>query len=168
MRRPSRRRSIPASATRRPPRDGKKADPHAGDLLASKPGKGGAAKLPGTFTVRGTIKMCKNGKITVAAGRGPTVKAELANDVTIDVDMADLRAAQRDDRVTVNGMTTPGPAEHGDGRNRSRSNLANPLSGAKKHATRPAKTPAVKATAAPAPKAKKKPPTADDLLGGGK
>ncbi len=121
------------------------AGPLGGDLPASKPAKaaGGASKLPGTFTIRGTIKMCKDGKITLALGRGPTIKAELANDLKIDVDAADIRFAQRDDKVTVRGVTT-----------QARPNLvmaesvaiemAAPLSGAKKHSARPAKTPAAR------------------------
>ena len=128
------------------------------------PARAAPCKPPGTFTVRGTIKLCKDGKITVAAGRGPTIKAELASDVKIDVDMADIRAAQRDDRVTVDGKTTQARPNLVMAES-IKIDLANPLSGAKKHATRPAKTPAAKTTA----KAKKgDPPTADDLLGGGK
>jgi hypothetical protein len=115
------------------------------DLLSSKPGKtakahSGAPQLPGTYTVRGTLKMSKNGAITVAAGRGPTVRAELSDSATIDVDVTDLRTAQRDDTVTVRGMGNP-----------TRPNmimaesvtieLANPLTG-KKHA-KPAKAAAV-------------------------
>lgn len=138
-----------------------KKDPDAlgGDLLSSKPVKSsGATQFPGTFTVRGTIKMCKNGLITVSAGRGPTIKAELANDATIDVDMADLRVARRDDKITVNGFTT-----------QMRPNLimaesvtvdlANPLTGAKKHGTHRSKTPA-------APIKPKKDAGGDDLPGG--
>ena len=111
---------------------------------------------------RGTIKMCKDGKITVAAGRGPTVKAEIASDVTIDVDMADLRAAQRDDRVTVNGKTTQARPNMVLAQS-IKIELANPLSGAKKHATHSTKTPAVRPT-----KAKKESSDADTLLGTGK
>ncbi len=141
----------------------KETDPLGGDASASKPGKGHgtAPQFPGTFSVRGTIKLCKNGAISVAAGHGPTIKGELASDVTIDVDMADLRAAQRDDKVTVSGKCS-----------QARPNmvmaesitieLANPLSGTKKHAAH-AKTPAARAG-----KAKKGAADGDDLLGGGK
>ena len=102
--------------------------------------------------------MCKDGKITVSAGHGPTIKAELKDDVSINVDMADIREAQPDDRVTVDGFT-----------NQQRPNLvmaksikidlANPLSGAKKHGTHPAKTSATTTGKA------KKGAAADDLLG---
>ncbi len=151
-----------AAAKPRKARGNAEADPQGGDLFNSKPAKGQSSVLkpPGTFTVRGTIKMCKDGKITVAAGRGPTVKGELGDDVKIDVDMADIRVAQRDDKVTVNGITT-----------QARPNmvmaesiaieLANPLSGAKKHSTHPAKTPATHAG-----KAKKDATDGDDLPGG--
>ena len=166
MRRPSRCRPILASATRRRPRDASKkdADPFGGDLSASKPGKAqsSAPQFPGTFTVRGTIKMCKDGKITVSAGRGPTVKAELANDVTIDVDMADLRVAQRDDKVTVNGLTSQARPNMVMAKS-IKIELANPLSGAKKHAA------GRQDTGHPHPaKAKKDRADADDLLGTGK
>jgi len=147
----------------RKPHGKKEADPFGADPLANKPSKGhGAApQFPGTFSVRGTIKLCKNGAISVAAGHGPTIKGELASDITIDVDMADFRAAQRDDKVTVSGKCS-----------QARPNmvmaesiaieLANPLSGTKKHAAH-AKTPA-----AHTGKAKKGAADADDLLGGGK
>ncbi|MGA2258319.1 MAG: hypothetical protein ABSG53_26950 [Thermoguttaceae bacterium] len=140
----------------------KDADLFGGDSSASKPGKSNNPQFPGTFTVRGTIKMCKDRKITVAAGRGPTVKAELADDVTIDVDMSDLHAAQRDDRVTVDGLTTQARPNMVMAKS-IKIELANPLSGAKKHAARPAKAPATHPT-----KAKKDTSDADDLLGTGK
>ncbi len=79
--------------------------------------------------------MCKNGKITVAPGHGPTVKAELADGATINVNVTDLRVAQRDDAVTVKGsQMRPGmiAAES------VTIELANPLTG-KKHA-KPSKT----------------------------
>jgi len=143
---------------RKPKKD---ADPF-GDPSGGKSGKaGGPPQLPGTFTVRGTIKLCKEGKITVSAGRGPTIKAELANDVTIDVDMADLRAAQRDDKVAVDGLTSQARPNMVMAKS-IKIELANPLSG-KKHAARPAKT-----TAARPAKAKKNASDVDDLLGGGK
>ncbi len=96
-----------------PPAKGRKkkeADPFGADPFASKPSKArsSAPQFPGTFTVRGTIRMCKDGKITVSAGRGASIKAELKDDVTIDVDMADLRAAQPDDRITVDGFANQG------------------------------------------------------------
>ena len=106
--------------------------------------------------------MCKDGKITVSAGRGPTVKAELANDATIDVDMAEVRIAQRDDKITVNGLTTQARPNMVMAKS-IKIDLANPLTGAKKHATRPAKTPASQ----PA-KVKKDTSDSDDLLGAGK
>ena len=149
----------PAKA--RKPRGNTETDPQGGDLFTSKPGKGqnSVPRPPGTFTVRGTIKMCKNGAIKLAAGR-TAITGELGDDATIDVDMADIRIAQRDDKVTVNGITT-----------QARPNmmmaeaikieLANPLSGAKKRPGRPAKTPA-----AHTGKAKKEADDGDDLPAG--
>ena len=117
-----------------------------GGLLDSKPAKGrsSAMQFPGKFTVRGAIKLCKDGKLTVAASHGPTIKADLAGDLSIDVDMVDLRAAQRDDRVTVNGLTSQARPNMVMAES-IKIELANPLSGAKKHAARPAKTPAAHA-----------------------
>ncbi len=140
------------------------ADSQGGDLFGGKPAKTKKTtpQFPGTFTVRGTVKMCKNGAITVSAGRGPTIKAELEKDVTIDVDMADLRVAQRDDKVTVSGVTNQANPNMVMAES-VKIELVNPLTGAKKHATRAAKTPA-----APSGKAKKGASDADDLLGGGK
>ena len=132
----------------------KDADLLGGDSPTGKPAK--AQGGSGTFTVRGTIKMFKNGKLTVAAGRGPTIKAELAEDATIDVDMADIKVAQRDDRVTVKGQTT----QVQPNRIWAESieiQLSNPLSG-KKHKTPPAKAPS-------SGKAKKTTGNGDDLLG---
>ena len=103
--------------------------------------------------------MCKDGKITVSAGHGPTIKAELASDVMIDVDMADLHAVQPDDRVTVDGFASPALPNVVMAKS-IKVELANPLSGAKKHASH-SKTPA-----AHAPKAKKG-AADDDLLGTG-
>jgi hypothetical protein len=139
--------------------DADKADPFAADPTAGKPAKGRSStpQFPATYTVRGTIKMCKDGKITVAAGRGPTIKAELASDVSINVSMNDLRAVQRDDKVTVEGFATPARPNMVMAKSID-IELANPLTGAKKHSTRPAKTPA-----APASKAKKGSADADDL-----
>ena len=109
-------------------------------MFANKPAKSqkGGSQFPGTFTVRGTIKMCKDGKITVSAGRGPTIKAELATTSRSTWTWPTSRRA-RDDRVTVGGITS-----------QARPNLvmaeaikielANPLSGTKKHAARSAKT----------------------------
>jgi hypothetical protein len=124
---------------------GRKTGKNEGDLFggapATKPAKSSASpQLPGTFTVRGTIKLNKSGALTLAAGRGPTIKAELADGVTIDVDMADVRIAQADDKVTVNGYARQAQpnvvlAES------IKIELANPLTGVKKRVTRPAKTP---------------------------
>ena len=104
-----------------PPPKGRKAggkkepDLFGADPLASKPAKtrSSAPQFPGTFTVRGAIKMCKDGKITVSAGRGPTIKAELASDATIDVEMSDLRAATR--RPGHGGRFCRGPTGPRDG-----------------------------------------------------
>ena len=142
---------------------GGKKDPDAlgDDPLTSKPSKGrtGVQKFPGTFTVRGTIKMCKDGKITVLAGKGPPIKAEVAADATIDVDTSDYRVAQPDDRVTVEGFAKKGQPNMVLAKT-IKIELANPLSGAKKKASPHAKTPA-----AHAPKGKKDTADPDNLLG---
>ena len=138
----------------------KKSDDSFGDSSTSKSAKPGT--IPGTFTVRGTIKTYKNNQISVSTGHPPTIKAEVANDVTIDVEMADLSAVQRDDQVKVTGLTTQARPNFIMAKSIA-VELANPLSGAKKHTTKPVKTPAAK----PA-KAKKDSSEGDDLLGTGK
>jgi len=146
---------------RRPPANAD-ADSQGGDLFNGKPAKAkkNVPQFPGTFTVRGTIKMSKNGAITVSAGRGPTVKAVLANDATIDVVMSDFHAAQRDDKVTVNGFTNQAHPNMVMAESIS-IELANPLTGAKKRTTRPAKPlPAITS------KAKTPPDDSDSPLGG--
>ena len=75
--------------------------------------------------------------------------------------MSDLHAVERDDRITVSGVTDPGPSEH-DLAKSIKIDLANPLYGGRRNAPRPAKS-----TAEPTSKAKKG-GDADDLLGGGK
>ena len=140
----------------RPPADALGADSQGGDLFSDKPAKPkkNVPQFPGNYAVRGTIKMFKNGAFTVSVGRGPTVKAELASDATIEVVMSDFHAAQHDDKVVVNGFTNQAHpnmvmAESID------IELANPLTGREKHSTRPAKTPAT------ASKAKKTPDDSD-------
>ena len=137
-----------------------KTNPFGADPLATKPAKGrsSAPQFPGTYTVRGTVMMCRDGKITVSAGRGPTIKAELASDVTIDVVMSDLHAVQRDDKVTVSGITSQAQPNMVMAKSIT-VELANPLTGVKKHAARPGKTPAV-----PAGKVKKEPAAEADTL----
>ena len=120
------------------------AGPPTGDAASGKTSKprGGKPQLPGTYAVRGTLKMCKNGKISVAVTHGPLVKADLADGATIDVDLADVRLAQRDDAVTVKGkQMRPGviAAES------VTIELANPLTG-KKHA-KSTKTPPARSKA---------------------
>ncbi len=135
---------------------GKKADDlFADDSSAGKPGKGrnSALKPPGTFTVRGTIKMGQNGLITVMAGHW-AIKAKLADDATIDVNMADIHFAQPDDQVTVSGAANPMRPNVVVAES-VKIELAKPLTGVKKHA-------------AHSTKAKKDAPTADDLFGGKK
>ena len=119
----------------------------------------GALQFPGTYTVRGTIKSFKNGKVAVAAGRGPTVKAEIADDAVIDVEMADYRVARPDDKVKLEGFTTQARPNLVVAKS-IEIELANPLSGAKKHTTRTSK--------ASAAKPKKSASAGDDLLGSGK
>jgi hypothetical protein len=118
--------------------------PLGGNSKAGKTSKShsGAPQLPGTFTVRGKLRMYKAGKITVALTHGPLVKAELADNATIDVDMADVRVAQRDDAVTVKGsQVRPGMIAAQS----VTIELANPLTGKKK--AKSAKTPAAHAKA---------------------
>ena len=115
----------------------KNANPLGNDMFADKPDKAQkkSPQFPGTFTVRGTIKMCKDGKITVLAGHGSTIKAELADDATIDVDLTDFRAAQRDDRVTVDGFASQARPDMVMAKS-IKIELANPLSGGKERGRR--------------------------------
>ena len=135
---------------------GKKADDlFADDSSSGKPGKGrnSALKPPGTFTVRGTIKMSQNGLITIVAGRW-AIKAKLDDGATIDVNMADIHFAQPDDQVTVSGTANPMRPNVVMAES-IKVEMAKPLTGVKKHA-------------AHSTKAKKDAPTADDLFGGKK
>ncbi len=107
----------------------------APDATSGKKSKshGGTPQLPGTYTVRGTLRMARNGKISLAVAHGPLVKAELAEGATIDVDLTDVRIAQRDDAVTVKGnQVRPGMIAA----NSVTIALAAPLTG-KKHAKAP-------------------------------
>ena len=86
----------------------------------------------------------------------------LASDVKIDVDVADIRFAQRDDKVTVNGKTTQARPTW-SWPNRLQIDLANPLSRAKE-----AFEPGRQDTGSAPSKAKKEAGDGDDLLGGAK
>ncbi len=81
-----------------------RADQFGSEAPAAKSGRGAAAlQPPGTFTVRGTVKSCTNGKLRVSPGRGPVITVDLAEGAEIDVDSTDIRLAQRDDKVSVTG-----------------------------------------------------------------
>jgi hypothetical protein len=145
------------------PAKGTKKHADAGDLFGAAPAKSksGVLKPPGTFAVRATVKSCKDGKIMLGAGHNTSIKAELASDVTIDVDMTELRVVQRDDKVTVDGIGTQAQPTYVAAKT-IKVELANPLTGSKKRPSKTAKTPASDR------KAKKPAGDAADLLGGGK
>ena len=92
---------------------------------------GNAIQLPAVCVVRGQVKGCRAGNLTINVGHG-SVKAELADDAKISVDVADLTAASKGDAISVKG--------------RGRSDLveaetvtikaSNPLSGGKKKVSR--------------------------------
>ena len=105
--------------------------------------------------MRGTVKSCKEGNIKVAAGH-TSIQGELKDDVVINVDVADLRVAQPDDRVTVDGFTNQVRPDIVFAKSITIA-LSNPLTGAKKHSphAKPSKT-------------KKKAADGDDPLGSGK
>jgi hypothetical protein len=121
--------------------------PLGGDSKTGKTGRShsGVPQLPGTFTVRGKLRMYKGGKISVAVLHGPLVRAELADGATIDVDLAgvsDINKAQHDDAVTVKGsQVRPGMVAAES----VTIELAKPLTGKKK--AKPAKTPPASAKA---------------------
>jgi hypothetical protein len=103
-----------------------------------------AVQLPAVCTVRGVVKSCKAGTLTVSYGHG-AVKAEIADNVEISVDVADLSAASKGDSITVKGRNVPGRtgqvlAETVDIK------ATKPLSGSKKKGSRPER-PTPKATA---------------------
>jgi hypothetical protein len=108
------------------------ADAGGGDAMfgagSTKPAQ---VKLPAVCTVRGLIKSLHGNKVTVAAGRA-SVKATLAETPTIDVDMADLRAAQAGDSITVSGERLPNGIVVAE---TVRIDCANPLQGSKKRSS---------------------------------
>lgn len=53
------------------------------------------------YSVGGKLTGVKNGKLTVAAGE--TIKADLAEDATVGVDITDYRVASKGDKVTAEG-----------------------------------------------------------------
>ena len=89
--------------------------------------KSGAIKPPAVCTVRGAIKTVKGNHITVAAGK-TMVKATLAENPTIDVDMTDCRAATQGDSISVTGQQMPNMVVAES----VRIDCTNPLSGPKK------------------------------------
>lgn len=115
-----------------------------GDSTSGKTSRShGTPPLPGTYTVRGKLRMSRNGKISVAVVHGPLVKADLADGATIDVDLADIRVAQRDDAVTVKGTEVRPRMVAAES---VTIELAKPLTG-KKKPVRTAKTPPASAKA---------------------
>ena len=76
-------------------KDAKKAEKH-------KPAA--AIQLPGTCVVRGTVRSCKAGKLVVAIDHG-VVKADLADNAQIAVNMADISQAKKGDAVTARGRS---------------------------------------------------------------
>ena len=73
-----------------------------GAKKAEKPKAADAVKLPGTFVVRGTVRSYKDGELTVKTGKG-TVKAALADDVQIAVNLAEISHAKKGDAIAVRG-----------------------------------------------------------------
>ncbi len=71
------------------------------------PRKAVAVHLPGTCVCRGQIKSLKGGKLVLKISRG-TLKADLADNVEVVVDMADLSLARRGDTVSAKGRAGPG------------------------------------------------------------
>ena len=59
-------------------------------------------QLPATVVVRGQVKSFKAGRLVVNTGKG-IVKADLADDARIAVDIADISQARKGDTVTVRG-----------------------------------------------------------------
>lgn len=96
-------------------------------------------KLPGTFTVRGTVKSYKNGKLMVSTGHGPIVKVDISDSATIDVDVSDMRGVSQGDKVTVKGQGIKNQVLAAS----IAIEMSNPLTGAKKKTTheKPSKMP---------------------------
>jgi len=60
----------------------------------------GKALASGVYTVAGRITSFRKGKLTVNAGRS-TVRADVADDAKIDVDLADYSVAKQGDKISV-------------------------------------------------------------------
>ena len=76
-----------------------------GDLFASNDEDGGKKKKKARadvspYLVTGAVRSIKDGKMYVAAG--PTVKAALADNCKVDVDISDIRLAREGDSVEIN------------------------------------------------------------------
>jgi hypothetical protein len=71
------------------------------------PRKPQAVQLPGTCLVRGTVKSLKAGKLIVNIGHG-IVRADLADDAQVSVNMGDLSKARRGDAIAVKGTQLMG------------------------------------------------------------
>jgi hypothetical protein len=79
------------------------------DAPATKPGKSqaGTMQLPAVCTVRGQIKNLHNGSMTLLAGKGVNIKADVEDAAQIDVDSSDYAHAVRGDKVSVKGRGFP-------------------------------------------------------------
>jgi len=120
----------------------------------------GKALASGVYTVAGRITSFRKGRLTVNAGRS-TVRADVADDVKIDVDFADYSVAKPGDKISVTKGTTfagrPGLAQARE----LTIQLSEPLALAKKKPVRP-KLPAAEGSR----RTPKKPGSRQEPLGG--
>jgi hypothetical protein len=65
-----------------------------------------AVQLPATCVVRGTIKTLRNGKLLLNIGRG-VLRADVADNVEVNIDMADLTLAKKGDSISIKGVQIP-------------------------------------------------------------
>lgn len=120
--------------------------PAAGDDLPGPGGPDGApggapppanVQLPAVCTVRGQVKVFHESNVTVQAGRS-TVRIELTDNPQVDVDVADYSLAAKGDRIKVKGR---GFASKGLVQAEMvQIDAIQPLTAAKKHSAKSAKT----------------------------
>jgi hypothetical protein len=125
----------PGRKTHGKPAPGGDFAPGAAGSAAGHKGPAAGVQLPATCVVRGQIKACHGNSLTVQTGK-LLVKAELADNPDIKVDVADYSMASKGDKVTVRGRVMPGKnfiqAES------VKIEAAQPLGGGKKRPGKPA------------------------------
>lgn len=109
-------------------------------------GGGDSGLAAGPSEIRGRVKDCRNGRLTLIAG-AKTVRGELADNAKVDIQSTDFTAASRGDKVSAKGRAAVGRPGFGEATD-IRIELAQTIGEGKKKVASGAKSAAKKASRA--------------------